>query len=55
MLASLDVRWRPDALRNFCVFARLGVQRIIKKNGDLDNTFAMIGIKTSKLFFDRSL
>lgn len=47
----LDARWRPEALRNFSVFARLGVQH----GKDSDNTFAMIGIKTSKLFFDRSL
>ena len=48
---SLDARWKPVALRNFCVFARLGVQH----SNDFNNTFAMIGIKTNKLFFDRSL
>ncbi len=48
---SLDARWRPDALRDFSVFARVGVQHGDKS----DNTFAMVGIKTSKLFFDRSL
>ena len=48
---SLDARWKPVALRNFCVFARLGVQH----SNDFNNTFAMIGIKTSKLFFDRSI
>lgn len=52
LLAVLDARWRPSALRNFCVFAQVGVQR---SSGDFQNTFAMIGIKTSKLFFDRSL
>ena len=48
---SLDARWKPAVLRNFCVFARLGVQH----GDDSDNAFAMIGVKTSKLFFDRSL
>ena len=48
---SLDARWKPAALRNFCVFARIGVQH----GDDSDNAFAMIGVKTSKLFFDRSL
>ncbi|MCR5456365.1 MAG: hypothetical protein K6F33_15415 [Bacteroidales bacterium] len=51
LLVTLDARWCPDALRNFCVFARVGVQH----SDDFNNTFAMIGIKTSKLFFDRTL
>jgi hypothetical protein len=48
---SAEISWFPQVMRNFSVFARVGNQHC----DNIDNKYAMLGIKTSKLYFDRSL
>ncbi len=50
MNISLSAEYRCRRLRNFCLYARAGRHQMFNN----DNKYFILGIKTSKLFFDAS-
>lgn len=50
MNVSIQVDWRCPKLRNFMLYARAGRHQMFFN----DNNYFIVGIKTSRIFFDRS-